>query len=110
MKRELSVYSADDRMQIERITADIIWHRRNKETWVIEVKPKLNPEAIGQAIVYKELYQKVFSQKVKSAIVCEEANPALKKIAKEHVDKIWIKYLHLDPLNKKETVCFREEL
>lgn len=37
---------------------DLVCKTPQGEVWVIEVEPKLNPTALGQVMVYKELYLK----------------------------------------------------
>ncbi len=48
---------------------DAIWKRRDF-TYIIEAKPELNFEAIGQVFVYEYLYQKS-KEKIKKGIVCK---------------------------------------
>jgi len=69
---------------------DIVWKKKN-ETYVIEVKEELTPEALGQTIIYKELYQKEHpKENVKTGIVCEKAADEIINIAKRYIDNIWV--------------------
>jgi len=85
---------------VGRYKIDIVW-KTGIETFVIEVKEQLNFEAIGQAIVYKELYKKEYpNENIKSGIVCEIADKELLEIAEKYVDRIWYNKV----LDKKEIV------
>jgi hypothetical protein len=56
---------------------------RGKGVLVIEVKRELNYEAIGQAIVYRQLFPRVWGLPViGSAILCEEASPTLEGVCR----------------------------
>jgi len=51
----------------------------------IEVKKELNYEAIGQAIVYRHLFPKVWNLSIASpAIVCRKAKKTLKQVCQEN--------------------------
>jgi hypothetical protein len=51
---------------------DAIWKRGNFN-YIIEAKPELNFEAIGQVNVYEFLYEKIHpTEKIKKGIVCKE--------------------------------------
>ncbi len=50
---------------------DAIWKRRDF-TYIIEAKPQLNFEAIGQVFVYEYLYQNI-KEKIKKGIVCKKS-------------------------------------
>ncbi len=51
---------------------DAIW-KRGDFTYIIEAKPELNYEAIGQVYAYEYLYQKMQPEEItKKAIVCRE--------------------------------------
>ena len=67
-----------------RILFDEIKTKRRKIT-PIEVKRELNYEAIGQAIVYRHLFPKVWNLPIASpAIVCRETKRALKQVCQEN--------------------------
>ena len=54
--------------------------------WIIEGKKKLNYEAIGQVLVYSDLFiedNPIFSE-VRKAIVCEETDPVLEATCKKY--------------------------
>lgn len=62
--------------------------------WVVEVKPKLNYEALGQVLVYKDLLGEDHPElgELKTAIiVCEESDPIIEKTCEKH----GIKIIHL---------------
>lgn len=97
MEREVEVgkgliisYEEDVPKLIGRQKIDIIWKKKG-ETFVIEAKERLSPEAIGQAIVYKELYKKEnLGENVKSGILCKFADEELLQIVEKYVDEIFI--------------------
>ena len=65
--------------------------KTSEATWVIEAKQYLNAEAIGQALVYKELYQKQHPQeKVRCGVVCKYADKELYEIGKRYIDEIFV--------------------
>jgi len=86
----LTVYDKSGSPKIVgRYKIDIVW-KTGTETFVIEVKEQLNFEAIGQALVYKELYKREHpDENVKSGIVCKTADKELLEIAEKYVDRIW---------------------
>lgn len=51
-----------------------------KEVWVVEIKPKLNYEAVGQAIVYSDLFEEdhpeLGTPKV-AIVVCDYGDPLI---------------------------------
>lgn len=50
---------------------------------IIEAKVKLNPEAIGQVLVFSELYKrfnKLYGEDIKRWIVCEQTEEILEKL------------------------------
>ena len=62
-----------------------------KGVWIIEVEPKLNATALGQAIVYRKLYRREhLGISLKSAIVCKDADDELYGICKEYVNEIFV--------------------
>lgn len=75
---------------IARLKIDLICKTPN-EVWVIEVEPELSATALGQAIIYKELYKKEHpTLKVYSAIVCKKVRKELYEICRKYVDRIFI--------------------
>ena len=60
------------------------------ECWVLEVEPELNATALGQALIYKELYQKEVPEQVKCGIVCKNAEDELLAICEKYVDKVFV--------------------
>ena len=72
-------------------------------TWIIEVKPQLDFQAIGQTLVYKNLYEKEHLGKVKCGIVCNYANEELYNISKTYIDKIFV----MKKITRKGTINWR---
>jgi hypothetical protein len=57
--------------------------REMKKVMVIEVKKTLNYEAVGQIIVYRHLFPKVWGfQVVASAILCRESSKTLEDVCR----------------------------
>lgn len=74
---------------VGKLKIDIVW-KIGDETYVIEVKEQLNFEAIGQAIVYKELYKKEHpNENVRSGIFCKVADKEILEVAEKYIDRIW---------------------
>lgn len=70
---------------------DIVIRFPSNRIWVVEVKNELNAEALGQAIIYKELYLKEKpGERVESVIVCQHASEDLVEIGKRHVDHVLV--------------------
>lgn len=62
---------------------DLVCHADNGETWVLEVKPKLNWEAFGQVIGYGYLYEKKNVTKVSKGIICNNVDLEILAICEE---------------------------
>ncbi len=51
---------------------DVVW-TRGESTYIIEAKPELDFEAIGQVFVYEHFYKKSYPEEsIKKGIVCED--------------------------------------
>jgi len=62
---------------------DLVCHT-NQDTWIIEVKPKLNWEAFGQVIAYTHLFQKKHTTShIKKGIICKEIDKEILAICEE---------------------------
>jgi len=73
------------------LKVDLIVHEPSGYTWIIEVEPELNATALGQVLIYKELYlMENKGRHVKTAIVCAKAKAMLKSIIEKYVDKVII--------------------
>lgn len=70
------------------------------ENWVIEVEPRLNATALGQVLVYSELYSQTSSIPTKLGIVCKDAEEELLRICEKYVDKVFV----LGEIRRKKTV------
>jgi len=65
--------------------------KKPSETWVIEVEPELSSTALGQAIIYGELYKKEHpNEVVKVGIVCRTAYDEVYSICEKYVDKVFV--------------------
>lgn len=64
---------------------DLVFEKED-EIWLIEAKKKLNYEALGQILTYQKLYHLYLrsSKNVKLGIVCEETDPDIEAVCKEH--------------------------
>lgn len=60
------------------------------ECWILEVEPELNARALGQALIYKELYPKESSKLVKCGIVCKNAEDEILAVCQKYVDKVFV--------------------
>jgi len=60
------------------------------ECWILEVEPKLNARALGQALIYRELYPKEGSKQIKCGIVCKNAEDEVLVICQKYVDKVFV--------------------
>lgn len=63
------------------------------ETWILEVKIRLNPKAIGQVMSYRELYKLTFPEdkrRLRLGIVCEVDDPLIRRVAEAEGIKIFI--------------------
>ena len=67
-----------------------------RDTWVLEVKPRLNATALGQALIYKELYLEEVKRtnssqrQIKCGIVCRNADEELRAICNKYIDKVFV--------------------
>ena len=60
-------------VKMKRREIDAVW-KTGDFTYIIEAKPELNFEAIGQVLVYEYLYKKRHpEEKTKKGIICKEA-------------------------------------
>jgi len=59
-------------------SADAVAHMKNCKWCVIEVEEKLNYTAIGQALMYRNLYKEIKKKKPEALIVCQKADLELK--------------------------------
>jgi len=65
--------------------------KRASETWVIEVEPELSSTALGQALIYGELYKAEHpNEVVKVGIVCKTAYKEVYDICEKYVDKVFV--------------------
>ena len=58
--------------------------KTDNETWIIEVKRRLDPGAIGQVMSYRELYDQTFpndGRRHRMGIVCEIDDPMIRRVA-----------------------------
>ena len=78
------------RKEVGKKIADIVC-KTSEATWVIEAKPSLNAEAIGQALIYRELYKRQHPhEKVKCGVVCKYADEEIYEVGKKYVDEIFV--------------------
>ena len=78
------------RKEVGKKIADIVC-KTPEATWIIEAKPSLNAEAVGQALIYRELYNKQHPyEKVKCGVVCKYADEELYEVAKKYLDEIFV--------------------
>lgn len=80
----LSVYgeefdSVTTEYLLEGYRADAVLHRRNCETWIVEVEEKLNYNAIGQVVTYRYFFFKTRGVKAKPVIVCLRSDKRLRE-------------------------------
>lgn len=70
---------------------DILIENDN-EYWVIEAKPVLNCEAIGQALLYRKYFSALNAQgkPVNAGIACTQADDVLLKLCEDYNVKVWI--------------------
>jgi hypothetical protein len=78
-----------EKKEVGRRSIDLIC-KTPREVWVIEVEPELNPTALGQVLIYAELYSQISNAPIKRAIVCRNADEELFKICKKYVDEIFV--------------------
>lgn len=72
LRDKITIKDHYDRRQIDAVG------KRGDFTYIIEAKPKLNFEAIGQVFVYEYLYRKIHpNEKIKKGIVCESGTEDL---------------------------------
>jgi len=58
---------------------------RGRDVWLLEVKKRLNFEAIGQILTYSLYFPKVWNVSVKGrGIICEEVDEALEEVCHEY--------------------------
>lgn len=96
-KREVSIGKAmivfdkyGKRKEVGRKIADLVC-KTSEATWIIEAKLYLNAEAIGQALIYRELYRKEHPyEKVKCGVVCKYADKELYEVGKKYIDEIFV--------------------
>jgi len=63
------------------------------EIWILEVKEKPNPSALGQLLVYKALFaewQGIPEHELKIGLVCEHDNYLLRPILERYGVKVWV--------------------
>ena len=78
------------RKEVGKKIVDIIC-KTSEATWVIEAKPSLDAEAIGQALIYRELYKRQHPhEKVKCGVVCKYTDKELYEIGKKYLDEIFV--------------------
>jgi hypothetical protein len=60
--------------------------------YVIEIKDRLRPSAVGQALTYKYLYEEQFSplKPVVATIVTEFGDPDMQAVCKHYNIRVWI--------------------
>ena len=60
--------------------------------WIIEVKDLVRSSAIGQLLVYRELYQEQYHpvKPIRLAIVAGEDDPQVRKVAMKLGIKVWV--------------------
>ncbi|MEM1522066.1 MAG: DUF2400 family protein [Thermofilaceae archaeon] len=60
-------------------TADALLHKLNCETQIVEVEEQLNYNAIGQVLIYRYLYFKIYGKAAKPIVICTRSRRELKE-------------------------------
>lgn len=58
--------------------------QNDEETWLLEVKIRLNPSAVGQAMTYRDLYPQTFpndKRRLRTGIICAVDDPMVRRVA-----------------------------
>ncbi len=77
----------------------------NERAWIIEFKRNLNYEAIGQVLVYKDVFEMEYPEyaEVKMGIACEKADHFLKNVAEKIGIKVFSLYMTRKTTKRKTT-------
>lgn len=64
---------------------------KNLVVWLLEVKQKLNPSALGQVLIYKHHFERTYPDTVLKGvgIVCEESDSMIEEVCQEHNVRIY---------------------
>ncbi|MCF2140537.1 MAG: DUF2400 domain-containing protein [Candidatus Lokiarchaeota archaeon] len=62
--------------------ADAVLHVKRNGIWVVEVENELNYTAVGQALLYKKLYEDKFNTNVEPVIICGKSTPDIERCCK----------------------------
>lgn len=74
------------------------------ETLIVEAEPKLTPEALGQVLVYRELYSKEHpGERVRGLIACLVADEEVLEVCKKYGVEVRV----LEGIRKKDTIDWR---
>ena len=65
---------------IGRRRIDLIFHTEHCTWWVAEVEHTLNYQAIGQVVVYRNLYLRKFGIHPRGVIICTKASPEMREV------------------------------
>ena len=59
---------------------------KNRTVWLLEVKQKLNPSALGQILMYKYHFERTYFDTILKGvgIVCEESDSMIKEVCQEY--------------------------
>ncbi|MBW2672732.1 MAG: hypothetical protein JRD89_04840 [Deltaproteobacteria bacterium] len=60
--------------------------------WILEVKDRLRPSAVGQLLVYRDLYDRQFHplKPLRLGVVCGDDDPLVRPTCAEHGIKVWV--------------------
>jgi hypothetical protein len=78
-----------EKKEVGRKFVDLVCKTPNGN-WIIEVEPELNATALGQVLIYADIYSKASSVPVKCGIVCRNADEELLEICKKYVNEIFV--------------------
>jgi len=64
---------------------------KNRSVWLLEVKQKLNPSALGQILIYKHHFERTYHGTVlrEVGIVCEESDSMIEDVCQEYNVRIY---------------------
>ena len=64
---------------------------KNRIVWLLEVKQKLNPSALGQILIYKHHFERTYLDTVLKGvgIVCEESDYMIEEVCQEYNVRIF---------------------